>query len=89
MKFLKRTLHTPTSTSNHVVSLELGLMPIKQEIDIRKLTYLHHIVSLEDSDPVKNLYEQQGRFENEQNWHNEIVSLKKYYKINVTDNEVQ
>ena len=89
MKFLKRSLNTPTSTSNHVVNLELGLMPIKQEIDMRKLIFLHHIVSLHDTDPVKQLYKQQGRFEKEENWHNEIKSLKQYYKIDATENEIK
>ena len=81
MKFLKRTLQTHTSTSNYVVNLELGIIPIKQEMDLRKLVFLHHIVSLEENDPVKKLYNQQGRFKNEQNSYNEIVSLKQIYKI--------
>ena len=51
--YLKRILHTPTSTANCIVYLELGLLPIEYNIHINQLQFLYHILSLEADDPVR------------------------------------
>ena len=45
-KYLKQTMHIPYSTPNAGLLLELGILPIKDVVNIRKLTFLHHILSL-------------------------------------------
>ena len=81
MNYLKRMLKLPSSASNTGILLELGVLPIKYEIHKRKLSFLWHIASLEDSDPVKHMYHTQKEFPFEKNWGNEVSQLCKRYGI--------
>ena len=88
LKFLKRIFHSPPSTSNPITLLETGTLPIEQEINVRQLNFLHHILTLDDTDPVKNVYLEQCKLINEKNWANEIFSLRSQYQLVETDAEV-
>ena len=72
VKYLKRALQTSISTPNVLVYLELGVLPIEYEIDIRRLTFLQHILCLGEEDPVRKVYTEQHHYKEEKNWHNEI-----------------
>ena len=72
LKYIKRSLQVPDSTTGVICYMEMGVLPIEYEIDIRRLTFLHHIIQLEENDPVKLVYKQQAKYINEENWHNEI-----------------
>ena len=87
LKYLKRMFHSPSSTSNPLTYLETGTIPIKFEIHIKQLTYLHHIITLEDNDPVKFTYHQQLQYI-APNWANEVRSLREKYNLSETDDEV-
>ena len=67
MKYLKRIMHTPQSTSNVAIQIELGVKPILNEIHSRQLKFLHHILNLEEEDPVKMVYNEQKKFHFEKN----------------------
>ena len=84
LKFLKQMIRVPYSTPNIGLFLELGLLPIVYIIDIRKITYLHHIITLPDEDQVKLLYFQQLCLPYEKNRANEVKSKMKEYNINYT-----
>ena len=88
LKYLKRILHTPTSTANCIVYLELGLLPIEYNIHINQLQFLYHILSLEADDPVRENYEQQKLYLFEKNWFNEVYALRSKYGIGHTDEEI-
>ena len=81
MKFLKRMLHCPRGTSNSFILLELGLLPIEEEISIRQLMFLHHIVNLPESDVVLKVFEQQACYPFEKNWRKHIVFLLEKYQL--------
>ena len=49
LQFLKRIMKTPSSTSNSLVLLELGVLPVENEIHYRKLVFLHHIYTNQGS----------------------------------------
>ena len=68
LKFLKRIFHAPPSTSNPITFLETGSLPIEQEINIRQLTFLHHVLTLSTSDPVNRVYKEQLKLCHENNW---------------------
>ena len=53
LKYLKRMLQAPSSTSNCLTFIETGTIPIENEIHARQLNFLHHILTLQDDDPVK------------------------------------
>ena len=61
MKYLKWMLQTPRGTCNSFTLLELGLLPMQHEINLRKLAFLHHILNLDDDDPVKKVYRAEQR----------------------------
>ena len=88
LKFLKRILHTPSSTANCITFLELGILPIEFNININQLGFLHHILTLEENDPVRQAYNQQKLFVFEKNWYNEVIALRNRYDITQTDEEI-
>ena len=87
LKFIKRIFHAPSSTSNPITYLETGILPIKYEIHIKQLVFLHHILTLPKNDPVNHTYQQQLQYQ-APNWANETTYLRTIYKITETDEEV-
>ena len=81
LRYLKRVMRAPTSTSNCFVFLELGLLPIQYIIHIRQLTFLQHILLLDDSDPVYCMYIEQLSLPYEKNWGNHIQLLLNTYNL--------
>ena len=88
LQFLKRILRAPSSACNSITFLELGVLPAQYEIHIMKLTFLHHILTLEEDDPVKLVYMEQLKTPEEKNWANEVQNLRSMYEIKVTDVEI-
>ena len=85
MKFLKRMLQVPKQTPNSLILLELGLPPIELEVISRQLNFLHDILSLPDTDPVRSAYDQQKLFVYEENW---VKGIKRSMRrCNITESE--
>ena len=89
LKYLKWMLHTPRGTCNSFTLLELGLLPIQHEINLRKLTFLHHIINLDDDDPVKEVYRAEQRLEFEPNWANETTKLIQDLNLPIDEVEIR
>ena len=85
---LKRFLNVPISTPNCSLYLELGLLPIRYEIYLRKLTFLKKIISKKDSDIVKKIYVLQKN-NNDINWYSEILLIMKEIEIHLNDTEIK
>ena len=85
LKFLKRMIRTPNATPNAFTFLELGVLPIDYEVHKRQLVFLHHILTLPQSDPVYKLYEKQKLLKYEKNWANDIESLLLTYSLQSED----
>ena len=88
LKFLKLILWLPMSTPNAFIFLEYGILPLEHEIQRRRMTYLHHILSLRDEDPVKLVYLEGLKLSHEPNWANNVKSLRVKYGISFSDQEV-
>ena len=88
LKFLKQILHAPTSTCNCITFLELGIIPIEFNINIKQLQFLHHILTLDENDPVRCAYNQQKLFPYEKNWYNEVILLRSKFELTETDDEI-
>ena len=80
-RYLKRIMRAPLSTPNAFVFLEFGALPVNYVIHIRQLTFLHHILSLENHDPVKQMFEFQQLLPYEKNWANEVLPLLEEYQL--------
>ena len=87
LKYIKRTLHAPASTSNPLTYLETGILPLKYEIHIKQLTFLHHIITLDKNDIVHKTYNQQLRYA-APNWANEVLEIRKLYGLTYSDTEI-
>ena len=72
-----------------MVFLDLGILPIAKEIEARKLTFLHHILRQQSSDPVRRMYHEQLSLPHEANWANECSQLRSKYDIDLSDLEIQ
>ena len=89
LKYLKRTMKVPGSATNTGVFLELGILPIKHEINKRQLNFLHHILNLSTNDPVLKMYHQQQLLPYEINWANTIKSTINMYGIEMDQDQIQ
>jgi hypothetical protein len=88
-KMLKKILGGSKSTTNSFTYLELGVLPISCKIHKRQLLFLHHILNLEDSDPVKEMYHNMKQLPGEKNWYNNVAKLRETYNISLTDDEIR
>ena len=87
LKFIKRIFHAPSSTSNSLTYLETGILPLKYEIHVKQLGFLHHILTLPETDPVRLTYQEQLRYL-APNWANEVSNLREEYRILESDAEI-
>ena len=69
--------------------LELGILPIQFEIDVRKLNFLWKILQKENDDPAKQVYIELKRNCFEKNWANEVMRLRSRYGLSICDEEVE
>ena len=88
-KYLKWMLHTPRGTSTAFTLLELGILPINREIELRKLNWLHHILNLPIDDPVLRVYHEQKKYVAEPNWFNEVSGLLREHNINYEEDDIK
>ena len=67
----------------------LGILPVYDVINCRKLLFLHHILILKEDDPVLKLYKEQNKLPFEKNWANEVSRLREHYNIMLRDSEIK
>ena len=89
LKYLKRSIKAPSSCPNAGTFLEFGILPIEGEIHTRQLSFLHHILLLEESDPVYRMYVELKSFPAERNWANDICQLFIKYDITCSEEEIK
>ena len=65
---IRNILDTPSKTPIPALYLELGCIPIKYLIIYKRLMYLHHIVNLEDSHLVKQVFSAQLKNPSKGDW---------------------
>ena len=88
LRYIKRIFYSPSSTPNALSYLETGILPIEDMVNIKRLTFLHHILSQDENDPVKISYCEQMKFEFERNWGNEVKEIRDKYQLSYSDREI-
>lgn len=79
IKCLKKILNVPQSSTNSFTYLEFGEIPMRYLIERNQLMFLHHIMHLEDDDPVKIMLKSMQDLHGERNWWSKVkMSLDKY-----------
>ena len=89
MRFLKKAMSAKQATTNSFMYLELGVLPIAQEVHKRQLTFFHHIVNLAEDDPVRKMWQYQRQLPNYNNWWNGIENLIVKYNIELSEEQIK
>ena len=89
LKYLRNMMEVANSTPVAGTFLELGILLINFEIDLRKLKFLWKILQKENDDPVKQVYLELKRNCFEKNWTNEIMEVMHRYGLSTCDEEVE
>ena len=89
LSYMRRVMEAPRGTPIAAMYLELGILPIRYEIEIRQLSFLKRILDREPHDPVLMVYNEMLTFENEPNWANNVLGLQQYYHLPINDINVK
>ena len=81
LRFLKKMMGVRRATSNAFLYLELGILPIKYEIHKRQLSFLHHIINLDEEDPVKKVWRNQTSLPKHTCWWHDVQQLLIDYSL--------
>ena len=82
-------MEVPRSTPVAATFLELGILPIRYEIEKRQLLFLKRILSRETCNPLLLTYEQMLRLSSEPNWANGVLDLRQKYNLPLNDTNIQ
>ena len=85
LKCLKKILQVPGSTTNSFTFLEFGQLPVRYIVHRNQLNFLHHIVHLDEDDPVKRMWESQRKLNGEKNWWYGVEMSMQKYAISLDD----
>ena len=89
LNFLRCMLEVPKGTPTAALYLELGILPINFEIEIKQLLYLKRILDKKNDDPVQLCYHEMLKFSEEANWANDVIGLRKKYNLPLHDVNVK
>ena len=89
LKLLKKMMKARPSTANSFVFLELGTLPMKYEIHKRQLSFLHHIIHLEEDDPVRMVWKHQIAMPEYNNWWTGVEELMSWYSLDMSEDDIK
>ena len=69
--------------------LELGILPVRYEIEIRQLLFLKRLLDKKHADPCLRTYIEMLKFENETNWANNVLGLRRDYNLPLNDDDIK
>ena len=73
------------STPVAATYLEMGVLPIEYEIDIRRLGFLWTILQKNNDDPVRMVYTEMLKYHFEENWAYDVMKLRRKYGLSMDD----
>ena len=76
LQYLRNVMEVSRTTSTVALFLELGILPIRFEIEKRQLFFLKRLLDKDKNDPVQSVYFEQLKYVTEKNWANYIQDLK-------------
>ena len=65
--------------------LELGILPVRYEKEMRQLLFLKHLLDKKHADPCLRTYIEMLKLENETNWANNVLGLWRAYNLPLND----
>ena len=70
---LRRVLGAPKSTSKEMLYMELGLMPLRDMIRQRRLTFLHYLLNQDADSPLFKVLEKQCEMTSSKDWVSSVI----------------
>ena len=78
---LRRVLEIPRSVPTAALYLELRILPLKCETEIRQLLFLKKISDKNENDPVFEVYREMIKYDFENSWANNVFYLRVKYRV--------
>ena len=88
LTFLRRVMELPRSVPTDPFFLEMGIWPIRFEIEFRQRTYLKRIIDRDQNAPVFQLYQEMLKYSSENNWANNILDLRRKHNLPFEDENI-
>ena len=89
LSYLRRILEVSKGVPTAALYLELGVLPISFEIELKQLLYLKRIVDREYDDLVRMVYHKMLKYKEEINWANDVIGRQKKYNIPLNDENIK
>ena len=81
LNYLRNIMELPKRVPIAALYLELGILPVKCEIEMRQILYLKKVLGKKPDDPVLLVYKEMLKFDSEDNWANNLFGLRKLYNL--------
>ena len=81
-------MELPKGATIAALYLELGILPIKYEIEMRQILYLKKVLVRKPDDSVFLTYKEMLKFDSEDNWARNLLGLRKLYNFPLNDDNV-
>ena len=78
MTYLRNVLEVSKATP---IAAELGILPVRYEIEMRQLLFFKHLLDEKHNDPCLLTYTEMLKFEKETNWANNVLGLREDYNL--------
>ena len=89
LNYLRSIMELPKGAPIAALYLELGILPIKYETEMRQILYLKKVLRKKPDDPVLLAYREMLKFDSEDNWANNLLGLRKLYNLPLNDENVK
>ena len=89
LSYLRRVLEVSKGVPTAALYLELGVLLISFEIELKQLLYLKRILDREYDDPVRMVYHEMLKYKEEINWANDVIGLRKKYSLSLSGENIK
>ena len=81
LTYLRNVLEVSKAAPIAAMYLELGILPVRYEIEMRQLLFLKRLLDKKHDDHCLLTYIEMLKFENETNWANNVLGLRRDYNL--------
>ena len=89
LTYLRNVLEVSKATPIAAMYLELGILPVRYETEMRQLLFLKCLLDRKHADPCLRTYIEMLKFENETNQANNVLGLRRDYNLPVNDDNIK
>ena len=89
LTYLRNVLEVSKATPIAAMYLELGILPVRYDIEMRQLLFLKRLLDKKHDDPCLLTYIEMLKFENKTNWANNVLGLRRDYNLPLNDDNIK